>query len=281
MNFYDSHTHLNSPLLYPKHEQLIKNFINIWWKLLVNVWVDYERTERWIKITEKYNMCLATWGFHPSEVIFKEKNWKYEFYKDSLWWNDYLKKVKSYLENLAEKRKIVAIGECWLDYHYKEKDNSNLSSDTINKQKELFNLQCKIAEKYDLPLVIHSRDAFYDTVEVLKNFKNLKIYFHCWGYSLKEIEVAKSEFPSLWVWFDWNITYKKADDLRSSIKALPIENLLIETDAPYLTPQIIRKEQNQPANVKYIYEYIADLKDISLVELSLEVEKNFFRYYSI
>jgi len=86
-----------------------------------------------------------------------------------------------------------------LDYHYKEKDNSNLSSDTINKQKELFNLQCKIAEKYDLPLVIHSRDAFYDTVEVLKNFKNLKIYFHCWGYSLKEIEVAKSEFPSLWV----------------------------------------------------------------------------------
>ncbi len=279
---YDAHTHLNSPELFPKYEELLENFLKVNWKILVNVWVDYERTQRALEIAKKYPAyCLATAGFHPSEVIFKEKNWKFLFNMEYLNWTDYLTEVEKYISNLIETQQIVAIWECGLDYHYTEKNKEPLTETTKEKQKELFILQCEIAKKYDFPLIIHSRDAFKDTIEILKNFNNLKIYFHCWWYWPEEIKQAIELFPNLKVWFDWNITYKKADNLRQSAITCPLDKILLETDAPYLTPQIIRKEQNQPANVKYVYEFVAQLKNLSLIELELAIEENFFNFYWI
>ena len=289
---YDAHTHLNSPELFPKYEKLLENFLKVGWRLLVNVWVDYERTQRALQISKNYpQYCLSTVGFHPSEPIFKKKRseevkevWKEKFkFKKDLWlsWKEYLEEVEKYIRQLIESQEVVAIWECGLDYHYTEKNGSTLSKDTIQKQKELFLLQCKLAQEYNFPLIVHSRDAFEDTIEILKDFKDLKIYFHCWWYSPKEIQIVRDIFPNLWVGFDGNITYKKADALRQSAQALPLQNILLETDAPYLTPQIIRKEQNQPANVKYVYEYVANLKNIDLLELELAVENNFFKFYGI
>ena len=318
---YDAHTHLNSPELFPKYETLLKNFLNQGWNMLVNVWVDYDRTQRGLIIAKNYpDNCLATVWFHPSETIFKkhvgyQDNWSdnSRWYQDDnklnnhishnlklnsnkqifeltnekyqrteniyLTWKEYLEEVEKYIRELIETQQVVAIWECGLDYHYTDKNSDKLSPETIQKQKELFILQCKLAQEYEIWLVIHSRDAFEDTIEILKDFYNLKIYFHCWGYSPKEVVIAKDLFPNLRIGFDGNITYKKADNLRESAKILELDKILLETDAPYLSPQNLRWQLNQPANVKYVYEYVAQLKNIDFKDLEQAIEENFFNFY--
>jgi len=280
--YLDSHTHLNETSLYKNYEKYIDNFLKIWWKKLVNIWVDFERTERALKIQEKYkNICLTSWWFHPTESIFKYK-WKnkYEFSKNKIVnWNEYLKLSKIYLENLIKDTKIVAIWECGIDFHYFDflKDWQT-KEEVIKQQEELFILQLDLAKKYNLPVVIHSRDAFYETCEILENYKNLKLYFHCWGYGPKEIEYAQNKFENIWFGFDGNITYKKADNLRESVKKAKLNTILLETDAPYLSPQIVRKEKNQPANVKYVYDYVENLIGKDIKE---KVKLNFEKFYNV
>jgi len=282
MFFYDSHTHLNSPWLFPKYKEYIENFIKIWGKKIVNAGVDYARTEKAILISKQYpKICISTVWFHPSEPIIKQSKSRYMFKENVIVsWNEYLRLVEQYIIELIQTKQIVAIWECWLDYHYTEKDGSSLSKENISKQKELFILQCKLAKEYNLPLVVHSRNSFKDTLEILKDYKNLKIYFHCWWYHTEEIEIIQKIFPNLWIWYDWNITYKKADNIRESLKVTKKKSILIETDAPYLTPQIIRNQINQPANVKYIYEYIANILNIDINHLQYQIEENFNKFFS-
>ena len=281
--YLDSHTHLNSPQLFKDYKIYIENFIKIWWKKLVNVWVDFPRTERALKIEENYpEICLSTWWFHPTEPIFKYvENNKYKFTESKLVsWKEYLDLTEKYLTNLAENKKIVAIWECGIDYHYfNNLKDGQTKEEVVKQQEELFILQLNIAKKYNLPVVIHSRDAYYKTAQILENYKDLKIYFHCWWYTEKEVLHAQNNFPNLWIWYDGNITYKKAEDLRNSIKATDKDKILLETDAPYLTPQIVRNKMNQPANVKYIYEYVANLLNIEEKILKKQIENNFISYF--
>ena len=259
---YDSHTHLNSPELFEKYETYIKEFIEVWGKKLINVWVDKARTQRALKIQEKYpNICYSTVWFHPSETIYND-----EFKKDK---EIYFKDVQNYIEKLIKEKKVVAIWECGLDYHYKVDEN------IVKDQKELFILQCEIAKKYNYPIVIHSRDAFEDSLEILKNYKDLKIDFHCWWYDKEQIKIIQDMFPNLYIGFDGNITYKKANNLRRSLKATKIDKLLFETDAPYLTPQIVRKNMNKPSYVEYTYDYACWLLWIEKSEFEKQIEKNF------
>ena len=282
--YFDSHTHLNSPQLFKDYKKYIENFQNIWWKKLINVWVDYEWTQRALQIESDFpDICLSTCGFHPTEPIFKFKDWKYEFKENQLLsWDKYLNLAKEYLENLIKNKKIVAIWECGMDYHYFEHIKKWQNIEEIKEQqKKLFILQLELAQKHNLPIVIHSRDAFEDSLELIRNYKQIKIYFHCRGYGPEEIKILQNEIPNLWLWFDGNITYKKAEELRKSIKQCNLNQILLETDAPYLTPQIIRKEMNQPANVKYVYEYISDLLDIPLNKLQEQVRENFNKFYNL
>ena len=279
--YFDSHTHLNSPQLFTEYKKYIENFKNIWWEKLVNVWVDFDRTERALQIEKDFpETCSSTWWFHPTEPIFKYK-WqnKYEFSKGKiLSWDEYLNLAKKYLEKLILDKKIIAIGECGIDYHYFEMLKEwQTKNEVIKQQNELFSLQLDLAKKHNLPIVIHSRDAFYETCEILDNYKDLKIYFHCWGYGPEEIDYAKKQYKNIWFWFDGNITYKKAGDLRESIKQCDLDQILLETDAPYLTPQIIRKEMNQPANVKYIYDFVEEL--LAGIDIEEQIKNNFKNYY--
>lgn len=265
---YDSHTHLNSPELFAKHEEYIKNFLAKWWQKLVNVWVDEERTLRGIQIQEKFpKICYSSVWFHPSEAVFNEN-----FRKNS---DKYFAKIEKFIQDCADQKSVIAIGECGLDYHYQVDELAK------KLQKELFIRQCDLALKNDLPVIIHSRDAFEDSVEILKNYKNLKINFHCWWYGPSEIEQVQRIFPNLRIGFDGNITYKKAQELRDSAKIANIQNILIETDAPYLSPQIVRKETNQPANIDYTYDFIAELKNIKRKDLEIQIEKNFKSLFQI
>jgi len=176
---------------------------------------------------------------------------------------------------LANKQYVVAIGETGIDVHYPN------GSETLDVQQELFIHHCNLARELKLPLVVHSRDAFFETFEILKNYTDLTVYFHCRGYGPEQYTQLNELLPHLFVGFCGNVTYKNAQALRDTLAIVPLQQLLLETDAPYLTPQIVRGETNHPANVKYIYDFVAEYLKINPEALSQQVEINFHTVYKI
>ncbi len=177
---------------------------------------------------------------------------------------------------IANKAYVVGIGETGIDVHYPN------GLETLNIQRQLFVEHCKLARELDLPVVIHSRDDFETTFEILKNYTDLVVYFHCRGYGTAEITRLKNlGIKRLFFGFCGNVTYKNAQTLRDSLFVITSDQILLETDAPYLTPQVIRGETNHPANVKYIYDFVAEFLKMDVEELSLLVEKNFKAVYNL
>lgn len=266
---YDWHTHLNDDKLYDIWPEILNNFIAQWWKWLVNQWVSEMRNQRAIDIAEKCKnseiYVKATIWFHPSEAVEKY-----------ITLGNLSQKIIS-LEEIYKKNSeyIVAIWECGLDYHYE------WSMETKDIQKKLFEEQCKLADKLNLPLVVHSRDAFQDTMDVLKDFKTMKIYFHCRGYWPDELMQVVNMLPNSFVWFAWNVTYPKAVNLKESLLICPQDKLILETDAPYLAPQGMRGQINEPALVKHIYEFAAQNLWMDIEYLQNLVEENFRKLYNI
>jgi TatD DNase family protein len=142
-------------------------------------------------------------------------------------------------------------------------------------------MHCDLAQELKLPLVVHSRDDFPTTMEILKNYKDLTIYFHCRGYGPDEIKILKDlKIKKLFIGFCGNVTYKNAQPLRDSLALVPFDQLILETDAPWLSPQAVRGTMNHPANVRYIYEFVAQQRGISLDQLSKILEKNYKTLYT-
>jgi len=204
----------------------------------------------------------ASIGIHPGEVSFGNITSSTEIDKQIAILTDLLLKHREW---------IVAIGECGIDAHY--------SGYEIHKtlQQELFRHQCALAQKYTLPLIIHSREQFTDTLEVLQEFPQLALYFHCRGYTAREIQQVLSLPNKVWVGFCGNITYPKASDIQESLVSLrehSPESLLLETDAPYLTPQTNRGETNTPTNIIHIYSYVSEILDIPMEDLQKTIAQN-------
>jgi len=205
-------------------------------------------------------------GFHPDELS-----------------NGHLKEdeIPAKIQELkdlyeANKEHIVAIGECGIDVHYPG------TKEILPAQKKLFIAQCELASQLDLPLVVHSRDDFESTFEILKNYKNLVIYFHCWPYGPDEIKRLKDlKIERLFIGFCGNITYKKSENLLATLREVSLDQLLLETDAPWLAPQVVRGTTNQPANVGFIYEFVSEFLQISFESLTLQIEKNFKTVYQL
>jgi len=151
----------------------------------------------------------------------------------------------------------------------------------LGLQKELFALQCDFAQEVNVPIVIHSRDEFNQTIDVLQHYKNQIIYFHCWGYGPEEYRKLNDMFPNLFIGFCGNVTYKNAQALRDTLSIVGKNQLLMETDAPYLTPQVVRGQTNHPAFVEYIYEFASAYLSIPLPQFSQQIEKNFQKLYNV
>lgn len=193
------------------------------------------------ELVEKYENVYGLLGVHPSEV----KDWD-----DSL-----IDKIKEY----SIFPKIVGIGEIGLDYYWDKSFN--------DLQKEVFIKQVKLANELDLPISIHDREAHKDTFDILTEYnKNSKVVMHCFSGSV--------EFMRECVKKDWYIaiggvvTFKKAIKLKEVAKEVPLKKILLETDAPYLTPVPYRGKTNQPAYVKYVAEEIAKLRGMSFDEIN-------------
>ena len=248
--FTDTHCHLFSEY-YDNIDEVIKDAESNNVNRFINNATDLSNIDEVINSSKKFNNLYYALGIHPDSV------------------DDDLDKFKEIIERNLNDSKFIAIGEIGLDYHY-GKENKD-------RQIEFFEYQLSLAEKYNLPVIIHSRDATQDTLECIRKFK-VKGVMHCFNGSL---EVAK-EYIKLGFYFGIGgvITFKNAK-LYEIVKEIPLENILLETDAPYLTPEPFRKYKNEP---KYVYEiaiYLSKLYNISIEEISFITEKNVTNLFDI
>lgn len=206
-----------------------------------------------IELIEKYPNLYATIGIHPSEV------------------DDLSSDAIAFIERNLDNPKVVGIGEIGLDYHY-SKDNAKL-------QKDIFIKQLDLARKYNVPVVIHSRDAAQDTYEIIKNYKDLKITYHCYSYSLEYARELIKDGIKLGI--GGVLTFKNSKTLKEIVKELDLSNFLIETDSPYLAPEPFRGTKNIPSNVYYVALKIAEIKDMQLEEVLKITTENAIKQYNL
>lgn len=203
-----------------------------------------ESIEEEMDLKDKYDMVYVTIGYHPE-------------YADTVIESDL-----DYLKSLLGDKKIIGIGEIGLDYHY-TKENKD-------KQIWLFEEQLKIAESFDLPVVIHSRDATMDTINILKKYK-AKGIIHCFSGSLETANIYISMGFLLGI--GGVVTFKNSK-LKDVVKEVPSESIVLETDSPYLAPVPFRGKINSSKYLEYIAMFIADIKNISVEELAEITSRN-------
>ena len=244
MEFFDSHSHLNDEQFDEDRLDIINKYKSENITKFLTCGYSLEGSKKAIEIADNYDFTYATVGISPNDIPQNE---------DELW------KSIAQIEELAKNKKVVAIGEIGLDYYW-NKDNKNI-------QQEVFKKQIEIANKLDLPIVIHTRDAIMDTLQILKeNVVLNKGVFHCCPLNRELIkEALKLNF---YISFSGVITFKNAKNVDEIINIVPIDKMLIETDSPYLAPEPVRGTRNNSINVKYVAQKIALSKNISIEEVA-------------
>lgn len=257
MKFFDSHAHLDDSKFNEDREELIESLKeNI--KYVVSAGYNLESSQNAINLSEKYDFIYATCGISPNDIPQTEHE---------LW--IMLDKLKQLLN---KKNKIVAVGEIGLDYYW-NKENKEL-------QKKAFIEQIKIANEYNLPIVIHSRDASVDTIEILKENKTLLPgVFHCCQHNEELVKNALE--LGFYISFAGPVTYKSAKKADDIIKMVPNEKMLIETDSPYLSPEPFRGTRNNPSLVKFVAQKISEVKLISVEEIANITTQNTKKVFGI
>ncbi|MFH1386193.1 MAG: TatD family hydrolase [bacterium] len=247
--YIDTHAHLTFPEFKPDLPEVIKRAKEAGLEAIINIALDDEAIKRSLEIAAAYpGYIFNAAGIHPHEA--------------STWHeNDYQK-----FKDLSLKHTFVAIGEIGLDYHYK------LSP--IEEQTKVFRKFLQLAQELDLPAIIHSREAAKDTIDILKeeNKGKLKGVLHCFAGDMELGKIALE--MGLYISYTGNITFPKAENFRQTIKQIPLDRLLIETDCPFLAPQQYRGKRNEPAYVVKVAEKIAEIKGITLEEVAKQTTKN-------
>lgn len=243
--YIDTHCHLEKKEY--KVEEIIKNIEN---NIIIVSGYNDESNIEVIELIDKYPNVYGTIGIHPSDVKTSNIN---------------------IIEKYVNHHKIVGIGEIGLDYHYGKED--------IELQKEMFIKQIDIAKKYNKPVVIHSRDASFDTLEIIKQNSDVNYTMHCYSYSLETANILLQY--NVMFGIGGVVTFKNSKELKKVVENIPINNILLETDSPYLTPEPYRGEKNEPKNVLLVAEKIAELKNISKEEVLKITTKNAIERYNI
>ena len=260
MEFFDSHSHYNDEKFDEDREQLIEQTYNDGITRFIVAGYDIESSKRALEISQKYKFIYSICGISPNDIPQSEE----KLWKDI----DEIHKIAS--QNIE--KKLVAIGEIGLDYYW-NKENKEL-------QKQAFIKQIELANKLDLPIVIHSRDASIDTIEVLKKHPvNKKGIFHCCQPNQEMVRQALE--LGFYISFAGPITFKNAKNSIDVVKMVPLDRILIETDSPYLTPEPNRGKRNDSRNVKYVAQKIAELKNMDIEEIAKITYENANRIFEI
>ena len=256
MRIIDTHCHLNDETLYKDLDNVIQRALNAGVEKMVVIGWDKTSSELAVKIAEQYDFIYAAIGFHPENIYDINDDILYETLK------------------LSNHPKVVAIGEIGLDYHWsKEQDKRNL-------QKEYFIKQIDYANKVGLPISIHSREAFNDTLEILKQHKPLHGgVMHCYSGSVENINDIIN--LNLYIGLDGPVTFTNAKTPKEVAAEVPLDRLVVETDCPYLSPHPLRGTVNEPANISLIVDAIAESRGMSKKHLLNVLYQNSCKLFNL
>lgn len=255
--YIDSHAHIEMTDFDADREAMVRRALDAGVEIIVNVGngdVKKDSHSAAFRIAEKYPFIYTTVGVHPHEASLLDDN------------------LYGRLVDLSSHPKVIAWGEIGLDYHY---DNS-----PRGVQRQAFRKQLQLARERRLPAVIHTREAEADTLSILRDEwlgSGLPGVIHCFTGTRAFAEAAIE--LSFYISFSGVITFKKADDLRDTAKALPVEKILIETDSPFLTPVPFRGRRNEPVYVVEVARAIGELRGLSTDETGRITSDNFKRIF--
>ena len=238
---FDSHAHYDDESFDEDRQLVISDIQEKGVIGVLNCGASLEGARDSVKLADKYDFIYAAVGIHPS----------YADMVDS--------KVIEELEQLSKNEKVRAIGEIGLDYYWEENPSREI-------QKEAFRAQMQLAEKLDMPVVIHDRDAHADTLEILKEFPKVTGVIHCFSGS---VEFARECLKlGYYIGFTGVVTFKNAKKIIEVAKEVPLDRILVETDCPYMAPTPYRGKRNQSSYIIHILEKIAEIKDIPIETLN-------------
>jgi TatD DNase family protein len=247
----DTHCHLDFPDYNQDRDAVLKRAKSEGIEAVINIGSSLKGSRDSVELSEKYDFVYASVGLHPHEAD--------EFTEQSL----------ETIESLARNKKVVAVGEIGLDYF------KNFSKH--EKQRTQFIRLLDLAKKLNLPAILHCRDAQEDLLGICKEKMPFKAVVHC--FSGDEAFLKSCLDLGFFVSFTCNITYKKAENLRQIVKAAPLDRVLLETDAPFLSPESLRGKRNEPQNVKVLADKIARIKGIefnAVADITTKNSKSFF-----
>ena len=232
----DTHAHLDFPELYNRLDEVLKNALENGVKRIVTISTNLNKIDKIIEISKNNEEVYHTVGVHPNEVLKDKNNSNYEM-----------------ILNLSKNEKCVGIGECGLDYHY--------GNDSKAEQKASFITQINVSRATNLPLIIHARDADKDMINILENeYKNgpFKAILHCFS-SGKDLALCGINL-GFYISFSGIVTFKSAKLIQEIATLIPDDKILVETDAPYLSPTPLRGSVNEPKNCSITAKYLADIR---------------------
>lgn len=248
---FDTHAHYDSDSFDEDRDSVLKQIEESGVAFILNCASDYASIKKTYNLTKEYDFIYGALGIHPSDA------------------NDFNSNVKSeIIEYIKSNEKILAIGEIGLDYYWEENPSKEV-------QKEVFRAQMNLAKELNLPVVIHDRDAHGDTLEIMKEYPEVKGIVHCFSGS---VEFARECIKlGYYIGITGVITFKNAKKIVDVVKDVPLEKLLVETDAPYMAPVPNRGKRNKSDYISHIIEQIAQIKEISPKEVNMAVNANFKR----
>ena len=254
MEFFDSHAHYNDEKFSLDREEILQEIYNDGITKLVNAGYSLESSKLAKKKKKKHEWIYTISGISPNDIPNNVNELKEQIYE-----------LERFIVNEKNTEKIVAIGEIGLDYYWNE--------DNVELQRKAFNEQIDLANKQQLPVVIHTREAVMDTIKILRENEVLKKgVFHCCPLNRELVKEALK--LGFYISFAGPITFKNSKNANEIIEMVPLEKILIETDSPYLSPEPNRGKRNDSRNVKFIAQKIAEVKKTSLDDIAMTTYKN-------
>jgi TatD DNase family protein len=290
----DTHAHLDFPDFQNDREEVILRAFDNGVKKIVNIGVDLETSKKSIELAVKYENIFASVGLHPGFFSFAEKEFSIFNFQFSN--NSKINKLINELKKLAKNKKVVAIGEIGLDYF--SHNNISITDKQKENQKKGFLAQIELARDLGLPVIVHCRNAWKDLFGIISKVRlspsskqvagipQSRTFFvlHCYSGEREDTEKFL-KLDNIYFSFAGNITYPKpaeqVNNFAEVIKMIPLNRIMLDSDSPFLAPQAMRGKRNEPANVRFIAEKIAEIKEISGEEVERVTDENASNFFGI